>query len=153
MFHFHVAGFHDEMNVGDLLFGQPKFIALLSPKLDKESRTIGNWRSLATQFGIRKQKTEQFGLRGSGPTGALFSYMSTTKELRDLTMGELCQHFKAMERRDLVNILEKHNCEGLCFCICSDLNYLKLHSLLSLVSKSEQKEKKEEKNFYFAIAY
>ena len=149
MLYFHIAGFHDEMNVGNLLFGQPNFITLLSPKLDKESRTIGNWRSLATQFGIGKQKTEQFGLRGSGPTGALFLYMSTTGDLRNLTIGELREHFVAMERRDLVNILEKHNYEGLCFCICSDLDSSKLHSALNLVLKYEQNVKKNSKNILY----
>ena len=109
----HVGGFRDEEYVSDLMSGRPKFIALLSPKLDIESRTIGNWKSLATQFGIRKQKIEQFGLRGSGPTGALFLHMRTTEGLRDLTMGQLRGHFQAVERKDLVNLLEKQNFEGL----------------------------------------
>ena len=100
------------MFVSDLMSGHPAFISLLSPKLDIESRTIGNWRSLATQFGIRKQMTEQFGLRGSGPTGALFSYMRAAKGVHDLTMGELRKHFKAMGRNDLVNLLKKYNYEG-----------------------------------------
>lgn len=95
------------MNVSNLMSDEPEFIALLSSKLDKESRTIGDWRSLARKFGIKKQKTEQFGLRGSGPTGALFLHISVTKGLRDLTMGELREHFVAMERIDLVNVLEK----------------------------------------------
>ena len=102
------------MSVNNLMSGHPAFIALLSPKLDIESRTIGNWRSLATQFGIRKQMTEQFGLRGSGPTGALFTYMGATEGVRDLKMGELRQHFKGMGRNDLVNLLKKDNFEGLC---------------------------------------
>lgn len=88
---------------------------MLSSKLDTESRTIGNWKSLATHFGIRKQVTEQFGSRGSGPTAALFQHMSTADGLKDLTMGELRRHFAEMERKDLVNILKKHNFEGLCF--------------------------------------
>ena len=100
------------MKVSDLISGEPKFIKLLSPKLDMESRTIGNWKSLAAEFGIRKQKTEQFGLRGSGPTGALFSYMRTAEGLRDLTMDKLRSHFQEMERKDLVNLLEKRNIEG-----------------------------------------
>ena len=88
---------------------------MLSSKLDTESRTIGNWKSLATLFGIRKQVTEQFGSRGSGPTVALFQHMSTVDGLKDLTMGELRSHFVKMERKDIVNILKKHKCEGLCF--------------------------------------
>ena len=100
------------MKVSDLISGKPTFIKLLSPKLDIESRTIGNWRSLATEFGIRKQKTEQFGLRGSGPTGALFSHMRTAKGLCDLTMEQLQKHFQEMERRDLVNLLSKYEIEG-----------------------------------------
>ena len=100
------------MFVSDLMSGYPAFIALLSPKLDIESRTIGNWRALATQFGIRKQMTEQFGLRGSGPTGALFSYMRATEGTRDLKMGELRKHFKEMGRNDLVNLLKKYKFEG-----------------------------------------
>lgn len=88
---------------------------MLSSKLDTESRTIGNWKSLATLFGIRKQVTEQFGSRGSGPTVALFQHMSTADGLKDLTMGELRSHFVKMERKDIVNILTKHKCEGLCF--------------------------------------
>ncbi len=100
------------MKVCDLIFGQPKFIKLLSPKLDIESRTIGNWKSLATEFGIRKQKTEQFGLRGSGPTGALFLHMQTAKGLSDLTMEQLQDHFQEMERKDLVNLLRKQQIEG-----------------------------------------
>ena len=109
-------GYRDEMRVCDLVFGQPKFIDMLSSKLDKESRTIGNWKSLATQFGIRKQKTEQFGLSGSGPTAALFQYISTADGLKDLTIGDLCEHFTAMERKDLVNVLQKHHCKGL-YCV------------------------------------
>lgn len=96
----------------DLISGQPKFIKLLSSKLDMESRTIGNWRSLATEFGIRKQRTEQFGLRGSGPTGALFLHMRTGKGLSDLTMGQLQKHFQEMERKDLVNLLSKQEVKG-----------------------------------------
>lgn len=88
---------------------------MLSSKLDTESRTIGNWKSLATLFGIRKQVTEQFGSRGSGPTAALFQHMSTADGLKDLTMGELRSHFVKMERKDIINILTKHKCEGLCF--------------------------------------
>ena len=100
------------MKVCDLISGKPKFIKLLSSKLDIESRTIGNWRSLATEFSIRKQKTEQFGLRGSGPTGALFLHMQTADGLCDLTMGELEKHFEGMERRDLVNLLTKKKIKG-----------------------------------------
>ena len=96
--------------MADLISGYPRFIKLLSPNLDMESRTIGNWRSLATEFGIRKQKTEQFGLRGSGPTGALFVYIQTAKG--DLTMGQLHKHFEEMERKDLVNLLDKQGIEG-----------------------------------------
>lgn len=59
--------------------------------------------------------TEQFGSRGSGPTVALFQHMSTADGLKDLTMGELRSHFVKMERKDIVNILTKHKCEGLCF--------------------------------------
>jgi len=103
------------MKVSDLISGEPKFIKLLSPKLDTESRTIGNWRSLATEFGIRKQKTEQFGLRGSGPTGALFTYMRTAEGLRDLTMDQLRSYFQEMERKDLVNLLDKQDIQGYCF--------------------------------------
>ena len=88
---------------------------MLSSKLDTESRTIGNWKSLATLFGIRKQVTEQFGSRGSGPTAALFQHMSTADGLKDLTMGELRSHFVKMERKDIINILTKHKCKGLCF--------------------------------------
>lgn len=101
------------MFVVDLMSGQPTFIALLSSKLDAETRTIGNWQSLATQFGIRKQKTEQFGLRGCGPTGALFLHMQTAEGLRDMKMGKLHEHFKEMERNDLVKILEKYQFKGL----------------------------------------
>ena len=100
------------MKVSDLISGDPKFIKLLSPKLDIESRTIGNWRSLAAEFGIRKQKTEQFGLRGSGPTGALFLYMRTAEGLHDLTMEQLRSHFLEMECRGLVNLLDKRNIQG-----------------------------------------
>ncbi|KAJ7339404.1 hypothetical protein OS493_005799 [Desmophyllum pertusum] len=100
--------FPDEMKVSDLISGEPKFIMLLSPKLDIESSTdIGNWRSLATEFGIRIEKIEQFGLRGSGPAGALFSYMRAAEGLCDLTMGQLLDHFQAMKRLDLVYMLEK----------------------------------------------
>jgi len=114
------------MNVSDLMSGQPKFIALLSDKL--ESGTIGNWRSLATQFDIRKQKTEQFGLRGSGPTGALFSHMRTTEGLRDLTVGQLTDHFRAMELNNLVNILEKPDYEGLCM-LCGSTVFKRARSV------------------------
>lgn len=100
------------MRVSDLISGEPKFTKLLSPKLDVESRTIGNWRSLATEFGIRKQKADQFGLRGPGPSAALFAYMRTAKDLCDLTMKQLRKHFEGMERKDLVNILDKENIEG-----------------------------------------
>lgn len=107
------------MIVADLIYGMPKFIAMLSSMLDKDSRSkIGNWKSLATQFGIRKQMTEQFGLRGLGPTAALFERMSTAAGLKDLTMSELRDHFVAMERKDLINILRKHNCEGLFVLFC-----------------------------------
>ena len=99
------------MKVSDLISDDPKFIKLLSLKLDVESRT-GNWRSLATQFSIRKQKTDQFGLRGSGPTGALFSYMQTAEGLHDLTMEQLRSHFLAMERTGLVNLLDEQNIQG-----------------------------------------
>lgn len=99
--------FKDTMSVGDLISGETKFIKLLSPKLDIDSRTIGNWRSLASEFGIRKQQAEQFGLRGSGPSAELFRYIRSSVELCNLNMKELQEHFKAMERRDLVNLLKK----------------------------------------------
>ena len=107
------------MMLAALISGEPKFIAMLSSKLDKDSRTIGNWKSLATQFGIRKQMTEQFGLRGLGPTAALFEHMSTADGLKDLTMSELREHFDAMERKDLINILKRHKFEGwfVLFCL------------------------------------
>ena len=114
-----------------LISGEPKFIAMLSSKLDKDSRTIGNWKSLATQFGIRKQMTEQFGLRGLGPTAALFEHMSTADGLKDLTMSELREHFVAMERKDLINILKRHKFEGLFVLFC--LVIIKLISLWSCV--------------------
>lgn len=121
---FHTGGFKDEMKVCDLISGQPMFMKLLSPKLDVESRTIGNWRSLATEFGIRKQKTEQFGLRGSGPAGALFLHMRAAEGLCDLTMGQLLDHFQLMERKDLVNMLNKQQPKiesmynPVCFVLC-----------------------------------
>lgn len=99
--------FKDTMSVGDLIFGEPKFIKLLSPKLDTDSRTIGNWRSLASEFGIRKQQVEQFGLRGSGPSAELFRYIRSSKRFPNLNMMELQEHFRAMERRDLVNLLQE----------------------------------------------
>lgn len=77
-----------------------------------ESRTIGNWKSLANQFGIKKQISDQFGLRGSGPTEALFSYIQTDGELRHLTMGQLRKYFCEMERNDLVVLLKKFGFEG-----------------------------------------
>ena len=90
----------------------PKFIALLSSKLDAECRTIGNWKSLANEFGIKKQISDQFGVRGSGPTEALFSYIQTDRELRYLTMGQLHEHFCEMERNDLVVLLKKRGYKG-----------------------------------------
>lgn len=101
------AGFRDEDPLSDLVNGQPKLIALLSPKLDIESRTIGNWKSLATQFEIPQKITEQFGMRGSGPTGALFLHVQTDENLRHLTMGQLFEHFRVMQRNDLVALLKK----------------------------------------------
>ena len=100
------------MLVVNLVFGQPGFIALLSSKLDGETRAIGNWQSLATQFGIRKQKGEQFGLQSCGPTGALFLHMQTAQGLHDMTMEQLREHFKKMERNYLVKILAKLGLEG-----------------------------------------
>ena len=106
------AGFRDEDPLSDLVNGQPKLIALLSPKLDIESRTIGNWKSLATQFEIPQKITEQFGMRGSGPTGALFLHVQTDENLRHLTMGQLFEHFRVMQRNDLVALLKKLGFEG-----------------------------------------
>ena len=99
------------MKVRDLISGDPEFITLLSLKLDIKFKT-GDWRSLAKKFGIGKQKIEQFGLRGSGPTGALFSYMRTAEGLHDLTMEQLRSHFLEMERKDLVTLLDRLEIEG-----------------------------------------
>ena len=111
--------FKDNMKVGHLISGETKFIKLLSPKLDINSRTIGNWRSLASEFGITKQVAEKFGLRGSGPSAALFRYIASTEKLRDLTMLKLHDHFEGMGRKDLVNLLKKEfenkSIEGLSF--------------------------------------
>ena len=78
--------------------------------LDVESS--GNWRSLANEFGIEKQKSDQFGLRGSGPTGALFSYIQTGKQLRHLTMGQLHGCFVDMKLMKLVHLLEESGFHG-----------------------------------------
>ena len=111
--------FKDNMKVGHLISGETKFIKLLSPKLDINSRTIGNWRSLASEFGITKQVAEKFGLRGSGPSAVLFRYIASTEKLRDLTMLKLHDHFEGMGRKDLVNLLKKEfenkSIEGLSF--------------------------------------
>lgn len=82
------AGFSDDLLLSDLVLENPKFVSLLSSKLDMESRTIGNWKSLANQFGIKKQVSDQFGLHGSGPTEALFLHIRTDETLRHLTMGD-----------------------------------------------------------------
>lgn len=87
-----------------------KFIGMLSSKLDTG---MNDWKSLASQFEIKHERTVQFGLPGPGPTAELFLYMSTTDGLKDLTIGELRKHFKAMEQIKLVNILPKD--KGLCF--------------------------------------
>ena len=87
-----------------------KFIGMLSSKLDTG---MNDWKSLASQFEIKHERTVQFGLPGPGPTAELFLYMSTTDGLKDLTIGELREHFKAMEQIKLVNILPKD--KGLCF--------------------------------------
>ena len=101
------AGFTDNLHLSDLVQENPKFVSLLSSKLDMESRTIGNWKSLANLFGIKKQRSDQFGLHGSGPTEALFLHIRTDEKLRHLTMGQLLEHFREMERNDLVGVLKK----------------------------------------------
>lgn len=101
------AGFNDDSLLRVLVPENSKFVALLSSKLDMESRTIGNWKSLANQFGIKKQTSDQFGLHGSGPTEALFLHIRTDEKLRHLTMGQLLKHFREMERNDLVGLLKK----------------------------------------------
>lgn len=88
----------------------PKFIALLSSKLDVES--IANWKRLATNFGVERQISNQFGLHGAGPTEALFLYIQTDEKLRRLTMGELRKHFCDMGRKKLVSLLEKSGFKG-----------------------------------------
>lgn len=74
------------MKVSDFIFGDLKFIKLFLFKFDIEFRIIGNWRLLVVEFGIRKQKIEQFGLRGFGLIGALFLYMRIVKGFYDLIM-------------------------------------------------------------------
>lgn len=88
----------------------PKFIDLLSSKLDVES--IANWKRLATNFGIERQISNQFGLHGAGPTEALFLYIQTDEKLRRLTMGELHTYIRDMGRNKLVSLLEKSGFKG-----------------------------------------
>ena len=88
-----------------------KFIGILSSMLDTE---MNGWKSLAPHFNITKETIDQFGLPGPGPTAELFFYMSTTDDLKDLTVGELRKHFEAMmPQSKLVEILPKD--KGLCF--------------------------------------
>ena len=80
--------------------------------VSKLCNNIGNWKSLANQFGIKKQISDQFGFHGSGPTEALFLHIRTDEKLRHLTMGQLLEHFREMERNDLVGVLKKFHFVG-----------------------------------------
>ena len=97
--------FKDDMEVGHLISSETEFIELLSQELDTNSGTIGNWRSLASEFGITKQVAEKFGSCCPGPSEVLFQYIPT--KLYNLTMLGLQDHFEGMGRKDLVNLLKK----------------------------------------------
>ena len=107
---FFAEKYDDENEVSELISRDGKFIGILSSMLDTE---MNGWKSLALHFEIIQETTVQFGLPGPGPTAELFSYMSTTDSLKDLTVGELRKHFEAMQQQKLVNILPKD--KGLCF--------------------------------------
>lgn len=117
------AKYDDDKKVSDLVSRDGKFIGMLSSMLDTE---MNGWKLLASKLGIKPEISAQFGLRDPGPTAKLFFYMSTTDGLKDLTVGELRNHFKAMEQEALANILEEY--EGLCFALrpspfCSVLTF------------------------------
>lgn len=104
------AKYDDDKRVSGLVSDNGNFIGMLSSMLDTGEN---GWRSLASQLGIKREISVQFGLRGPDPTAELFFYMSTTDGLKDLTLVKLREHFKDMEQNALVNILQKY--EGLCF--------------------------------------
>ena len=98
------------MKVCDLFLGDARFISVLAPKLDIESRSIGNWRKLGGELGIHKKKLDQFGLPHHGPAAMLFCYLETADP--QLNIGLLRDHLKAMERNDVIQILDKYNVNG-----------------------------------------
>lgn len=107
---FYAANYGDGKKVSELVSDDGKFIGMLSSKLDTE---MNGWKSLASKLEIKPEISAQFGLPGRGPTAELFFYMSTTDGLKDLTVGELREHFKEMEQKTLATILEQY--KGLCF--------------------------------------
>lgn len=112
---FYAGGYKDETSVAELFEEDPEFNNILS-SLDE--KTMHNYKDLAKEFKINTIKIDQLGMRDSGgPTAFLFYYMSVTEGLKDLTMGQLCKHFKDMDLNKLVNIVKKHTIEGLCFCL------------------------------------
>ena len=104
------AKYDDDKKVSDLISHDEKFIGMLSSMLDTG---MNGWKLLASQLTIKPEISAQFGLTSPGPTAQLFLYMSTTDGLKDLTVGELREHFEAMKLKALANILEQY--EGLCF--------------------------------------
>ena len=115
------AKYYDNDAVCDLVLGRPEFLTLLASQLDIESRTIGNWKSLATKFGFPKSKIDQFGMPRHGPTDLLFEYLSTAGEHKSLTVGQLKAHLKTMGRMDVLQIFDKFRVDGKCFIDASTL--------------------------------
>ena len=110
---FYAGGYNDEKKVDELMMYNRKFSEILSANLD--NRSLNDWKHLATKFEIPQRKTDQFGLRGPGPTALLFLHISTAKDLQDLTMGQLVHYFNALGMKQLVKVVENLTYGGLCF--------------------------------------
>jgi hypothetical protein len=89
----------------------PDVVDNFKEKFDIQSRTL-SWIQLAKKCGIPKTKYNQFGKPKLGPTSQLFLYVRITESFKTLTVKELKEHLKDMDRFDVLRVLDKHKVQG-----------------------------------------
>ena len=80
-------------------------------KLDVQSMTLANWRSLAVKLGVPSKTFKLFERRSTqSPTNQLFEYLGST--CPHMTVKTLEEAMKKMERNDLLAILLEKSPQG-----------------------------------------
>lgn len=75
--------------------------------LNNRNRVLKNWRHLASAFKVPREMYKDFNPeKPMSPASELFKWISASR--RDLTVGQLCDALKSIDRNDVVRDLRNY---------------------------------------------